>query len=194
MNPLLTPVLFPDVIGESFSLEPRFQVVEQEVGEAHVVRYRKSVRPRYVFNLGFSLLTYAEAKSISDVISSCGGGYERIHWFSWHTLHWLWVPIGVGNGTTTLWDIPGKLTTEHELRTGTGTVVGSFTITPFDPNVAGSVDRVAISPAVANGVTLWANFRGRRRFTCLFESGDQPMPRQADTSTYSFNTQLIEVK
>lgn len=187
-----TPILFPDIIGDSFAIEPRFTVVEQEVGEARVVRYRKTVRPRYAFTLGWSMLTFTEAKSISDTVLARSGNVDPVFWFSWHTLHWLWVPVAVGNGSTTVWDIPGKSTSEHEFFTGTGTAIPTPPITPGAG--ANGVDRVTISPAVASGVTLWANFRGRRRFTCFFESNDQPMPRQADTSTYSFNTQLIEVR
>ena len=55
-------------------------------------------------------------------------------------------------------------------------------------------DRVTISPAVANGVPIWTNFRGRRRFTVVYERDEQPLTRNAENGQYAFNTTFRQVK
>ena len=183
--------LFPDIIGEELTIEPSITVEEQELGELYFVRYRKWLRPRYSFTLGYSLLSPTEARSIADHVKTHAGNVFEFDWFLWSTLTWLWVPIGIGDGTTTQWTIPGKSTTAHEFFTGTSTAVSGTVAAGLGTDGA---DRVTISPAVANGVPLWAHFRGRRRFTVAYESNDQPQQRNADSGQYTFSTKLVQMK
>ena len=183
---------FPDITGDDLDLSPQFTVDTQQMGEEHYVRYRKWLRPRYSFGISYSLLEPADARTISDHVMAQGGGAFPFDWFLWTAMHWLWVPVAVAAAGQTLFTIPGKETSEHEFFTGTGTAAPSYTISTGTG--AQGEDRVTFSTAIATGATLWMNFRGRRRFTVVYESDDQPMPRNADSGYYSFNTRFQQVK
>jgi hypothetical protein len=185
MNP------FPDIIGDTLDLQPFYNVQTQPMGENHVVRYRKWLRPRWSFHATWSLLDAGQARSISDHVVSVAGALQAFDWFFWQQFHWIYVPLGVGDGTTTVWTIPGLATSQQEFFVNANTTV---TGTVTAGTGAQGEDSVTISPAVANGVPIWTNFRGRRRFTVVYERDEQPLTRTAENGQYAFNTTFRQVK
>ena len=184
--------IFPDIIGDQLELSPQYTVATQQMGENQIVRYRKWLSPRYSFSLGYSLLNPSDARSIADHVMAQGGSAFSFDWFLWMSMHWLWAPIGFAAAGQTTFTIPGKETSEHEFFTNVNTPVTSFSISTGTGSQG--EDRVVFTTAPATGAWVWANFRGRRRFTVRYESDDQPMPRNADSGYYSFNTRFLQVK
>lgn len=183
---------FPDVIGERESFTPQFTTRQNIAGQNSFQRFRKSARPRYVIDLAWQFLADVDALSFESLIVATLGAATQFDWFDWVTFDWLWIPIGIGNGVTTVWTLPAKSTSNQLFFTGTGTSVsGSISA----GTGAQGEDRVTISPAVASGVALWFNFLGRRRFTVQFESDDQPLSRMLDPDGYwTYASRLIQVK
>jgi hypothetical protein len=150
--------LFPDVIGEAFDITPYIRVDETAIAESSFALYRQFLRPRWQFDLGWSLLSDTDAQSIADHVNVQGGSGIAFEWFSWFSnLYWIFVPIGTGDGVTTLFTIPGKLTSDHQFFTGSGTPATGSITAGTGPN---GEDKVTFSVAPASGVAIWANFRG----------------------------------
>jgi hypothetical protein len=185
-------MLFPDVIGEQLSFRPFFQTVQTKKGESTVQRYRKFIRPRYYFDLGFEFLAESDALALESQVLAVAGAAGNFDWFFWTSFHWIWVPLGTGNGVQTVYTIPGKVTADNQFFTGSGTLVtGSVAA-----GTGGQGEDVAtLSAAPAAGAPVWTNFTGRRRFTASFQNDDQPVTRMLDPDgNYILRTSIISVK
>ena len=186
-------MLFPDVIGSMREPDPAFYGSTAEMGEQHRVRYRKALFPRWGINLGWDLLTPAEGLAIDAHVRAHAGAGLRFDWYDWRLLHWVWVPIALGDGATTVFDLPGKLVADLELFTGAGTAATGTIAAGAGAN---GRDRVTItSGAPASGVWLWCNATMRRLFVDVrFESDRQPLTRLLDSGYYGFRTRLVGKK
>jgi hypothetical protein len=184
--------LFPDVIGEQLAMRPFFHTVQVRKGETSFQRYRKFIRPRPYFDLAFEFLQESDALALETQILSTAGAAGTFDWFHWTQFHWIWVPLGVGNGAQTVFTIPGKATTDQQFFTGASTSVAG--VVAFGTGPQGE-DVVTLSVAPASGLPVWANFSGRRRFTVSFERDDQPVTRLLDPDGfYSLRTTLVGVR
>lgn len=183
---------FPDVIGERLRFRPNYVTRLLRMGENHRQRHRKFLRPRHAFDLGFDFLQPSDAQSIdAHVLAQLGAG-AQFDWFFWTVFHWLWVPVGTGNGSATVFTIPGKTVSNLQVFTGTGTSVGVSSLSVGTGPLGEDVATLASAPA--NGVAVWANFSGRRRFKVTYESDLQPLTRLAETGYFTFQTRLIQAK
>jgi len=184
--------LFPDVIGSERGIGPLFTTKTTRLGQNQFARYRKSLRPRFAFDIAFDLLTSAQASSIDDHVIAVAGAGLTFPWFDWSPFHWLWVPVGTGDGSTTTFDLPGKNSSDLEVFTGTGSsaAVSSTSV----GTGANGCDRFTLTSAPGNGVSIWCNATMRRLFTVTFEDDHQPLTRLLDTGYYQFSSRLRQVK
>lgn len=182
---------FPDIIGATLEFQPRFPTDNVERTELATQVVSLASAPRIHFRATFLELTPAQRKTITDHILEHVGGRDVFAWFFWDLFHWLWVPIGVGDGATTAFRIPGKETSEHEFFTGAGSATsGTISVgTGSD-----GTDVVTLSAAPAAGVAVWGNFRGRREFQVFYENDKQPTPRMVETSNFSFEMLIATAK
>lgn len=182
--------LFPDIIGSRREITPVIPTVSTQLAENRVVRYRKAIRARYAFSLAWTLLTPTEARQIDDHVIAHGGAYAAFDWFDWGAFHWLWVPVGAGAGVSTVYDIDGKESSEHEFFYGSSATAVSGTVS-YGTGTNGC-DQVTLN--VPSGEQIWCNARMRRLFNVTFEDDDQPFTREISTGHYSFATRLQQVK
>jgi hypothetical protein len=183
---------FPDLIGEQLKFRPNFVTRLLPLGELHRQRHRKFLRPRFDFDIAFQLLQPSDALSIDNHVLSQVGSGIAFDWFFWRVFHWLWVPIGTGDGSTTAFTIPAKTVSNLEVFTGTGTPA---TVSLLSPGTGPLGEDVAtLSAAPISGVSVWGNFSGRRRFRVTYDDDFQPLTRLADTGYFTFQSRLVQAK
>jgi hypothetical protein len=185
--------LFPDIIGTRRTRPtPVFTTKADRLGENHRVRYRKSIRPRWLLEYAWELLSPSEAASINAHILSVGGGYSAFDFFDWLPTHWLHVEIGTASGGN-LFGLPGKNVDASTLEffVNTAPYAGAFTIAA-GAGVNG-IDVVTFAASPPAG-TLWMNGTMRRLFNVTFEDDDQPVARLAETGYYQLSTRLRSTK
>jgi hypothetical protein len=183
--------LFPDVIGSSRRLMPSFYGRRTPVGENRTVRFRKMIRPRVGFSLGWDLLSPAEADEIDQHVLDHAGAHVPFDWYDWRPFHWIWVPIGTGTGGAVLYNLGGKDSSEIGFYYGSGTAVGGGIILSSGTGAHGQDQATLTAP---DGEPVWINARMRRLFNVTFADDNQPLTRDLDTGYFGFSTQLMTVK
>jgi len=184
--------LFPDIVGESFGVEPYYRVDETPIAESEFALYRQFIRPRWIFELGWSTLSESEALSIANHVLAQAAAGIAFEWFTWFaTQHWIWIPIGTGDGVTTVFTIPAKETSDQQFFTGSGTSAAGTVTVGTGTN---GEDKITFTVAPASGALIWCNLRGRRRFNVRYEQDEQPPQRDADSGTWVFKTRLVQTK
>jgi hypothetical protein len=186
---------FPDLIGQSEQRTPRMKASLSQtggVGQApRTFRYRKLVNPRWMVALGWPFLEASEAEQIVAFVASVGL-VGKFDWFDWRAFPWIWVRVGVGDGVTVTFNVPGKETSGHSFFVaGTTSIAGTVTAGAG----ADGADRVTFDSPPAAAALISAAFLGRRRFAVTF--GGQPqhfVPLVEPLSCYSYATELFGVK
>lgn len=184
-------MMFPDIVGHKLdAAPPDFNVTRADQGENRVVRYRKFLRPRERFALAWDVLDAAQRDAVESHIAAVAGGLA-FEWADWQPLFHLFVPVAIGDGTTTTFDVPGLDFEAADFFTGAGTAVaGSVTLGAG----ANGRPQVTISPAPGAGVPVWMNGTMRRIYGVRFAEDPQPLERDAETGTWSFATVLETTK
>jgi hypothetical protein len=183
--------LFPDIVGAARRPVPFFHVTRSEMGENHVTRYRKFIRPRVMWDLGWDLLTPTQADLINAHVLAHAGAHLTFDWFDWRPFHWLWVPIGFGDGVEDTFDLPGKVCSDVEFFKNASTAI---TGTVTEGAGANGRARVVFDATPADGDVLWMNATMKRLFTVRFDDDRQPLAQVRDTGHYGFATRLVEAK
>jgi hypothetical protein len=182
---------FPDIIGNAYQRTPLYKTDVTELGSNNFVRYRKWLRQRLLFNLGWDLLSTSDAQTIEAFISTVEGAHFTFDWFDWRSFGWTNVPIAIGDGSTSTFDLPviGSID-QHFFISGTTPIVGNV----IPGAGTGGVDRVNLVAPPGVNVPLTASFTGRRKFLVTFADDGLSFPRQLESGNWQFAAVLQQAK
>jgi hypothetical protein len=158
-------------------------------------RRQKNLYPKYDVSLTYPVLTAANMQILWSFYQSKKGTYEPFYFYSLESTTWEGCYIGIGDGVTTTFDIPGRSTSNViiyqdgvELRSaGTSDILlenddiltaedddtiireGPEEYTLYIGGGAASADRVTFATAPAENDLITCNFTGYLRIRCRFQ-------------------------
>ena len=151
-----------------FDLEQEWLTIISPFDGGNEQRRRKIQFPRFNMTLTWSNLTAAEANTLWNFYNQCSGAYETVY----YVLPWVDTYTGLyvntGDGTTTIFDLPGVSTGSRALY-----INGSLQSSGFSYLTGGGVasaDRVSFSVAPAAGQVITVDFTGYFRNKCRFKN------------------------
>lgn len=184
-------MLFPDLIGTRRSFAPLFSAASTGLGESYAQFYRKALFPRWEISVAYEHLTTAERQAIADHNLAVEGATTEFDWCDWRTRAWFWVPIAKGDGTTTVFDLPGKELSDAAFFTGAGT---SATGTIAEGAGADGRARVTVTAPVTNNTWLWLNARMKRYFTVRHARTPDKLTRDLESGLWMWRATFLQVK
>jgi len=131
-------------------------------------RRQKNLYPKYDVTLTYSVLTMAQMQTLWNFYQARRGTYDDFYFYSLESTAWTACYIGIGDGTTTTFDIPGKSTTGVTIYNN-GVAVAAEDLTLLTGGGTVSADRVQFDTAPAANDLLTCNFTGYLRIHCRFQ-------------------------
>lgn len=189
---------FPDIVGSRRRIVPNYYTQVSEAGQQHRWRYRKALKPRFEIDLGWALLTSSEMQQIDDFVRSMSGAASAFDWWDWKTFHWIFLPVGTGDGSTSVFTLPAKSVSDLEVYVA-GTLKTEPThYTKSSGTGANGEDQITFTAGniPASGTAIWCHALCKRKFTVTFAEDDQALSRILDIQTgrYDYATKFMGVK
>ena len=188
---------FPETINPVFPvlIEPVWDTLIHTMDSGAEQRRQKSLYPRFNVTLSFYGLIASEAQTLWDFYMARKGAFESFYFFdpapdiSGNTTSYDDLFIGTGDGSTDVWDIPGKSTSSQVIYLDgvTQTVTTDYAILTGGGD--GSADRVDFVTAPSLGVAITCDFTGKLRINCRFAE-DRMSKEWFFTELFSFGIQL----
>jgi hypothetical protein len=127
-------------------------------------RRRKSAFPTYDVVVTYGALSPDEVDTLWDFYNEMGGAYKEFYFFTILTESHKGLYVGIGDGTTTIFDIPGIID-------GPATVYvdglpGSYSL--LTGGGAGGSDRVEFTTAPVENAIISCDIIGTHRIRCRF--------------------------
>ena len=151
---------------------PRWQTNVVNLGDATEQRRTHWLFPVFDVTVNYVHLTAAHAQTLWQFFMARRGAYEAFYIFDLALLASVSVTqttalyIGTGDGSTTIFDIPGRSTSSQTIYVD-GVADGSASVLVGGGD--GSSDRASWATAPAAGAVLSAIFTGYARFKVRFE-------------------------
>jgi len=168
--------VFPEDIDLSFPIiiEPQWDTLISAFDSGAEQRRQKSLYPRFNVSLRLNGYVAADAQTIWDFFMARKGAFESFYFFdpapdgsiitSYDDLY-----IGTGDGSTEVWDIPGKSTSSQVIYVDGSTQTLTTDYVILTGGGDGSADRVDFVTAPSTGEAITCDFTGRLRINCRFE-------------------------
>jgi len=131
-------------------------------------RRQKNLYPKYDVSLTYPVLTAANMQILWSFYQSKKGTYEPFYFYSLESTTWEGCYIGIGDGVTTTFDIPGR-STSNVIIYQDGVELRSEEYTLYIGGGAASADRVTFATAPAENDLLTCDFTGYLRIRCRFQ-------------------------
>lgn len=131
-------------------------------------RRQKNLYPKYDVSLTYPVLSVANMQILWSFYQSKKGTYEPFYFYSLESTLWEGCYIGIGDGTTTTFDLPGKSTTGVVIYQD-GVELRPEEYTLYIGGGAASADRVTFATAPAVNDLLTCDFTGYLRIRCRFQ-------------------------
>jgi hypothetical protein len=167
--------IFPESIDLAFPIiiEPEWDTLVSQFDSGAEQRRQKSLYPKFNAKLRLNGYAAAAAQTIWDFYMARKGRFESFYFFdpapdasivtSYDDLF-----IGTGDGSTDIWDIPGKSTSSQVIYIDgvTQTLTTDYAILTGGGD--GSADRVDFVTAPSTGEAITCDFTGKLRINCRF--------------------------
>lgn len=157
-------------------------------------RRQKNLYPKYDVSLTYTVLSLTNMQILWNFYQARKGTYEPFYFYSLESTTWNGCFVGIGDGTTTTFDLPGKSTSsvviyvsgvalrstssqilmedESPISTEDGNNIileGPEEYTLYVGGGAASADRVNILTAPAANALITCDFTGYLRIRCRFQ-------------------------
>jgi hypothetical protein len=131
---------------------------------------QKQAFAKYDVTLRYEVLSKTEIGYLWNFFIARGGAYEAFYFYTLpETEAWSGLYIGVGDGSTVTFDIPGKSTSAVTIyNNGEAVSAGDYTL--LTGGGAESADRVTFDTAPAEGDVISCSFTGYMRVHCRFKN------------------------
>jgi hypothetical protein len=132
-------------------------------------RRQKNLYPKYDVTLTYSVLTMAQMQTLWNFYQARKGTFEPFYFYSLESTTWSGCYLGIGDGTTTTFDIPGKSTSNVQIYVSGVALRATEEYTLLTGGGAGSSDRVNFLTAPAANALITCDFTGYLRIRCRFQ-------------------------
>lgn len=162
--------LFPETViasEGSYKIIPEFKTIITDMESGTEQRRQKWFFPKYNVELGFGMLTESEMQEVWNFFIARRGAAEAFYFYTYEeTLSWTNLYLGVGNGASVIFDLPGKSTS---LRTVYVDGISNEALTFLTGGGTEYADRVQFDTPPEAGTILSCDFTGKMRIRCRFE-------------------------
>ncbi len=162
----------PKPAYKDFIVTPRWRTVISEMDAGNEQRKQKSTYAVYDVSLRYEHLTITEFQIIWNFYMARRGAYEAFHIYDLismtHGETNMPIYVGLGDGTITTFDIPGKNTSLHSIYLN-GYLVSDSNYTIITGGGDSNSDRVRFNVAPGMMETITCKFTGYLRIRCRFE-------------------------
>lgn len=130
---------------------------------------QKNLYPKYDVTLTYKVLSSADMQILWNFYQARRGSYESFYFYSLESAQWNGVFIGIGDGSTTIFDIPGKSTNSNVIyASGLVVAASDYTITAGAGDC--SSDQITFDTAPTLNTLITTNFVGYLRIRCKFKN------------------------
>lgn len=167
-------MLYPSTPAPSYpvSITARWHNLVSQFDSGKEQRRQKQIQDLYDVVLQYNKLTLTSVGVLWDFYQSCKGTLESFYFYDLteNRRTWVEVYIGIADGITTIYDIPGKNTSSQSIYLD-GSLQGSgYTI--LTGGGTESADRVQFTTAPASGAIITTSFTGDLRIKCRFKEDE----------------------
>jgi len=171
-------------------IEPVWDTLVSTFDSGGEQRRQKSLYPRFNVQLKYRALSAADAQTMWDFYMARKGAFESFYFFDpapdiGITTTYKGLYVGTGDGTTDIFDLPGKSTSSQTVYVDG--VAGSYSILTGGGD--GGADRVDFVAAPATGESISCDFTGKLRINCRFAQ-DRLSKELFMTVLYNFGIEL----
>jgi hypothetical protein len=151
----------------SFIIEPEFRTAIAGFDGANEQRFTKWVFPKYNATLNYTNLSSADFQLLWDFYMSQHGAAGAFYFVSPDLATYAEkLYVATGDGTSTLFDLPGVSTSSASIYLGATLQSGGYTI--LSGGGGANADRVQFTSAPAQGSLIACAFTGYLRVRCRF--------------------------
>ncbi|MBW2647163.1 MAG: DUF2460 domain-containing protein [Deltaproteobacteria bacterium] len=183
---------FPEIDTQSLTVEPEFNTLISQFDGGGEQRRSKQMYPKYNVTLSYEKLEVADARTLWEFYLARNGAQEAFYIYDFalfleHKFNHKGQYCGTGDGTTKIFDIPGRTTTSHTIYSDGVDVTTSTSILVGGGN--SDSDRVEYNTAPGEGVIITADFTGYLRIRARF--AEDKLPRETFIEQiYSYGIKL----
>lgn len=189
---------FPDIIGSDLvdqtDESATVSHLYSRMGRGYANVYVKALRLRARYRAVWEVLESAERDAIAEHVQQQFGGRFSFYWLHWHRIAHRWVPVGIGDGSTKRFTIPGFQSFDHQFF-GDGAAALNGNVSYGTGNAG--MDQVEFFAPPAPAVRITTSCIMRRRFLMFFHPDTQiQLPRLLDAvkNEHTFECQFVEAK
>ncbi len=151
-------------------------------------RRQKQIQPLFDVTLTYKLLEQDEMQLLWDFYQERRGSWESFYFYSLESDDWGELYVGVGDGSTVTFDLPGKTTSSQSIYIDGALQGAGYSI--VTGGGAENSDRVTFSAAPAVNKIITCSFTGYLRIKCRFEQ-DKLTRSRFQTLLYTTGIKLI---
>mgnify|MGYP002682239952 CR=1 FL=1 len=159
--------VYPAVpIPSSVIIEPIWKVNTTAFDSGKEQRHLKTNYPKYDVSLTYDVLNTTNMQILWNFYQARKGSYDTFCFYALESAAWTGGYIGVGDGYTTTFNIPGKS------MSGLVVYVNNVSMEDYTINVGvgdGGADQIVFDAAPAANALLTCDFTGLLRIYCRFE-------------------------
>jgi hypothetical protein len=123
--------------------------------------------PKFNVEMSFDPLSKSEVQLLWAFYQARKGSYEAFYLYTIPTTEdWVGMYVGVGDGATQIFDLPGKSTSAHAIYVDNVLQSSGYSI--LTGGGEASADRVSFTAAPAEGDVISCDFTGYMRIHCRF--------------------------
>ncbi len=164
-------MLLPTTVNPSYSISitARWKTVVSQYDSGRQQRRQKQVQDIYDANIKYNRLTLANMGILWDFYQSCRGSLYDFYLYDLEENRRAWTDlyVGIGDGATITFDLPGKNTSSRSIKFNGSTQTSGISYSTGTG--AESADTVTFTIAPAAGVIVTASFTGDLRIKCHFK-------------------------
>lgn len=134
---------------------------------ANEQRKQKWTFPKYHVKLTFGPLSHADVATLWKFYQARKGAYEAFYFYTVESEAWEDLYVATGDGSTKIFDLPGKTTSSQVIYISGDQQDSGYTILVGGGD--GSSDRIEFTTAPAEGDVISCDFTGYMRILCRFK-------------------------
>jgi hypothetical protein len=151
-----------------YTISPRWKTIISTFDSGDEQRKQKRSFPVFDVVLTYDVLTLAEFQSLWNFYQSMAGAFGFFYFYAIESAAYTGLPVGIGDGTITTFDIPGKSTSSRTLYVNGVSQGSGFSY--LTGGGAESSDRVQFNTAPLAGQVITIDFTGYLRIRCRFKA------------------------
>lgn len=153
-----------------YTISPRWKTIITTFDTGAEQRKQKRAFPVFDVVLTYDVLTLAEMQLLWNFYQAQAGSYGAFYFYALESAAYVGLPVEIGTGAATVFDIPGKSTSSQKIYVAGVLKTLTVDYTILTGGGAESSDRVQFVTAPALAAVITCDFTGYIRIRCRFKN------------------------